>query len=100
MASLYCCLYWGPPQTTTQAITMVTPTEQTFPGLSHETESTLASNANELEGMKHSAVSLSAREHTIVLLMGHGLSNKRIARQLSIAPETVTSRMRKASFGS
>jgi ATP/maltotriose-dependent transcriptional regulator MalT len=36
-------------------------------------------------------VSLSARERTIVLLMGHGLSNKRIARQLSIAPETVKS---------
>ena len=34
---------------------------------------------------------LSAREHTIVLLMGHGLTNKRIARQLSIAPETVKS---------
>jgi LuxR family maltose regulon positive regulatory protein len=27
----------------------------------------------------------------IVLLMGHGLTNKRIARQLSIAPETVKS---------
>jgi ATP/maltotriose-dependent transcriptional regulator MalT len=37
------------------------------------------------------SVSLSARERTIVLLMGHGLSNKRIARQLSIAPETVKS---------
>jgi LuxR family maltose regulon positive regulatory protein len=36
-------------------------------------------------------VSLSAREHTIVLLMGHGLTNKMIARQLSIAPETVKS---------
>jgi LuxR family transcriptional regulator, maltose regulon positive regulatory protein len=36
-------------------------------------------------------VSLSAREQSIVLLMGHGLSNKRIARQLSIAPETVKS---------
>ena len=36
-------------------------------------------------------VSLSARERTIVLLMGHGLTNKMIARQLSIAPETVKS---------
>jgi DNA-binding NarL/FixJ family response regulator len=36
-------------------------------------------------------VSLTAREHTIVLLMGHGLTNKMIARQLSIAPETVKS---------
>ena len=35
--------------------------------------------------------SLSARERTVVLLMGHGMSNKRIARQLSIAPETVKS---------
>ena len=70
---------------------MVTPTEQTFPALSRETETTLVSNANELERMKHSAVGLSARERTIVLLMGHGLSNKRIARQLSIAPETVKS---------
>ena len=34
---------------------------------------------------------LSARERTVVLLMGHGLSNKLIARQLSIAPETVKS---------
>ena len=36
-------------------------------------------------------VRLSAREHTVVLLMGHGLTNKMIARQLSIAPETVKS---------
>ena len=36
-------------------------------------------------------VSLSARERAIVLLMGHGLTNKMIARQLSIAPETVKS---------
>jgi LuxR family transcriptional regulator, maltose regulon positive regulatory protein len=35
--------------------------------------------------------SLSTRERTIVLLMGHGLTNKMIARQLSIAPETVKS---------
>ena len=34
---------------------------------------------------------LSPRERTIVGLMGRGLSNKRIARQLSIAPETVKS---------
>lgn len=36
-------------------------------------------------------VSLSARERTIVLLMGHGLTNKMIARQLSVTPETVKS---------
>jgi ATP/maltotriose-dependent transcriptional regulator MalT len=41
--------------------------------------------------MDTSGVPLSARERTIVRLMGHGLSNKRIARQLSIAPETVKS---------
>ena len=36
-------------------------------------------------------VSLSAREHAVVLLMCQGLTNKLIARQLSIAPETVKS---------
>jgi LuxR family maltose regulon positive regulatory protein len=50
-----------------------------------------ASNAREPERMKSSGAVLSARERTIVLLMGHGLSNKGIARQLSIAPETVKS---------
>ena len=39
--------------------------------------------------MQQSGASLSTRERTIVLLMGHGLTNKMIARQLSIAPETV-----------
>jgi ATP/maltotriose-dependent transcriptional regulator MalT len=43
------------------------------------------------EASENSDVSLSARERTIVLLMGHGLSNKMIARRLSIAPETVKS---------
>jgi LuxR family transcriptional regulator, maltose regulon positive regulatory protein len=38
-----------------------------------------------------SGVSLSAREHSIMLLMCHGLTSKMIARQLSIAPETVKS---------
>jgi ATP/maltotriose-dependent transcriptional regulator MalT len=33
--------------------------------------------------------SLSTRERTVVLLMGHGLTNKMIARRLRIAPETV-----------
>jgi DNA-binding CsgD family transcriptional regulator len=41
---------------------------------------------------KHrSGESLSPRERHIVTLMSHGLSNKRIARQLGIAPETVKS---------
>jgi DNA-binding NarL/FixJ family response regulator len=85
---------WGPPQSTTQAITMDTFTEQSIFGLTTELRSPLAGNAinaNELEAMQRSAVSLSARERTIVLLMGHGLSNKTIARQLCIAPETVKS---------
>src|SRR5258705_11010054 len=58
--------------------------------VSYESGVALANNAKDAEGM-HSGVRLSARERTIVLLMGHGLSNKRIARQLSIAPETVKS---------
>lgn len=41
--------------------------------------------------MQHSGARLSPRESAIVLLMGHGLTNKRIARHLSIAPETVKS---------
>jgi len=54
-------------------------------------EIALANNAKDSEGIQHSGTQLSARERTVVLLMGHGLSNKRIARQLSIAPETVKS---------
>ena len=38
----------------------------------------------------NSGVSLSVRERLIVLLMGRGLSDKAIARQISIAPETVS----------
>ena len=37
------------------------------------------------------SVNLSTRERTVLLLMGRGLSNKTIARELSIAPETVKS---------
>ena len=58
---------------------------------SYESGIALANGAKDSEGMQHSGVRLSARELAIVLLMGHGLSNKRIARQLSIAPETVKS---------
>jgi Response regulator containing a CheY-like receiver domain and an HTH DNA-binding domain len=39
--------------------------------------------------IRPSGVRLSERERTIVIMMGHGLCNKRIARQLGIAPETV-----------
>jgi ATP/maltotriose-dependent transcriptional regulator MalT len=70
---------------------MAIPIEQTFLAFSPEIESALASDAHELEAMMHSGVRLSTRERTIVLLMGRGLSNKVIARQLSIAPETVKS---------
>ena len=57
---------------------MLTSTEQSFTAFSEEIR-------------KHAGVSLSLRERMIVRLMGDGLSNKRIARQLSIAPETVKS---------
>src|SRR6266446_10391465 len=62
-----------------------------FSVASYESEIALANKVKESEEMQHSGVRLSARERTVVLLMGHGLSNKRIARQLSIAPETVKS---------
>ena len=42
-------------------------------------------------GLAFSAEPLSACERTIVRLMSHGLSNQRIARQLSIDPETLKS---------
>jgi DNA-binding NarL/FixJ family response regulator len=58
---------------------------------SYESAMALASNAKDLAELQDSGVSLSTRERTIVLLMGHGLTNKMIARQLSIAPETVKS---------
>jgi ATP/maltotriose-dependent transcriptional regulator MalT len=63
-------------------------TEQSFTMFSEEIGSI---PARELGEMKPAGVSLSVRERMIVRLMGDGLSNKRIARQLSIAPETVKS---------
>jgi len=68
---------------------MLTLTEQSFTVFSRE--SIAASNAKEWGQMQHAGVSLSVRERLIVRLMGDGLSNKRIARQLSISPETVKS---------
>src|SRR5258708_2280373 len=59
--------------------------------VSYESEIALASKAKDSEGIQHSGARLSARERTIVFLMGNGLTNKMIARQLSIAPETVKS---------
>ena len=58
---------------------------------SFESAIALANNAKDSAEMQHSGASLSTRERAIVLLMGHGLTNKMIARQLSIAPETVKS---------
>jgi len=43
----------------------------------------------ERDALDHSDVSLSPRERGIVRLMSQGLTNKQIARQLGIAPETV-----------
>ena len=59
--------------------------------VSYESAIALANNAKDSAEMQHSGVRLSVRERTIVLLMGHGLTNKMIARQLTIAPETVKS---------
>ena len=59
--------------------------------VSYESAIALANNAKDSAEMQHSDASLSTRERTIVLLMGHGLTNKMIARQLSIAPEIVKS---------
>ncbi len=56
---------------------------------SYESDIALASKPKDSEGMQHSGAPLSARERMIVLLMGHGLTNKMIARQLGIAPDTV-----------
>jgi DNA-binding NarL/FixJ family response regulator len=69
----------------------VQPLRASLSAVSYESGIALANNANDSAEMQHSGASLSARERTIVLLMGHGLTNKMIARQLSIAPETVKS---------
>ena len=59
--------------------------------VSHESAIAHAINTKDSAEIQDSGASLSSRERTIVLLMGHGLTNKMIARQLSIAPETVKS---------
>lgn len=56
-----------------------------------ESTPALACGAREFGEMRGPGVRLSARERTIVRMMGHGLSNKTIARRLDIAPETVKS---------
>ncbi len=69
----------------------MTLSNQAFPELSREEDPALRKRASELDGIQHPGASLSARERMIVLLMSNGLSNKEIARQLCIAPETVKS---------
>jgi PAS domain S-box-containing protein len=64
---------------------------QTFSASFRKAEIAPGSNAKEFDAMKQSDARLSARERAIVRMMGDGLSNKTIARQLSIAPETVKS---------
>jgi ATP/maltotriose-dependent transcriptional regulator MalT len=76
--------------TNLRAITTVTFSEQISPELSSDEDRALRKRAS-AEGIQHADASLSARERVIVLLMGNGLSNKEIARQLFIAPETVKS---------
>jgi PAS domain S-box-containing protein len=73
------------------AQTLRNPAVQAVAAISGKTEIALAGNAREFGEMKDLGVKLSARERAIVRMMGHGLSNKGIARQLSIAPETVKS---------
>ena len=50
-----------------------------------------AQQASTARTRHRSGESLSPRERRILTLMSHGLSNKRIARELDIAPETVKS---------
>jgi ATP/maltotriose-dependent transcriptional regulator MalT len=73
----------------TQSTAPVTSVGQSFRALSHEQPNALP--RIERDALDRSDVSLSARERGIVALMSHGLSNKQIARKLSIAPETVKS---------
>jgi DNA-binding CsgD family transcriptional regulator len=62
--------------------------------VSSEPRIALIKTAKDPREMHHSGVCLSARERSVVLLMGHGLSNKGIARQLNISPETVKSHVK------
>ena len=72
-----------------QSPARVTSAGQAFRALPHEQPDELP--RIEQDPVDRSEVSLSARERSIVLLMSRGLSNKQIARTLSIAPETVKS---------
>ena len=74
---------------TRQLAFRATPSEPAFPGLSHHQP--IGRPPIEREVLEYADVNLSAREHAIVFLMSHGMSNKQMARRLSIAPETVKS---------
>jgi ATP/maltotriose-dependent transcriptional regulator MalT len=74
-----------------RGIAIVTLSDQAFPELSRDADGALTKRASELAAIQHPNAKLSARERMIVHLMSNGLSNKEIARQLSIAPETVKS---------
>jgi len=69
----------------------VIPLEQSSLERSHDADSALKRRTGEPERIQPPSANLSARERMIVLLMGNGLSNKEIAHQLCIAPETVKS---------
>jgi ATP/maltotriose-dependent transcriptional regulator MalT len=73
----------------TQSAAVVTSAGQSFRPPAHEQSA--AQPRVDGDALDRSNVTLSARERAIVFLMSHGLSNKQIARQLSIAPETVKS---------
>src|SRR3954463_4740814 len=66
--------------------------------VSYESAIALANSAKNWAEMQHSDASLSTRKRTIVLLMGHRLTNKMVVRQLSIARETVKSHAKRIFF--
>jgi LuxR family maltose regulon positive regulatory protein len=73
----------------TRSTAPVTSARQSLPALSHEPPNVLL--RIERDALDCPDSSLSPRERGIVLLMSQGLTNKQIARQLGIAPETVKS---------
>ena len=71
----------------THSTSPVTSAGQSFAALSHVPPNALL--CIDRDAVDHSDLSLSPRERGIVRLMSQGLTNKQIARQLGIAPETV-----------
>ena len=76
-------------ETITQSVSLTTSSGLAVPGAPHE--QSIARRPIGRDVLEPAEVCLSAREQAIVFLMSHGLSNKQIARKLSIAPETVKS---------